>query len=141
MKKIQQITDKLVEAGFVKQDIEKPDEEWFKSDASNLRSDLTEITGDADIAKALSDKYLKKIYDECVSDISFISDNFNVEFYFDKAVIKVHAMGKGHEIKLQSETLTAYEVIPFKEISIDDFYRLFVERGFDINLIFNNGDN
>jgi len=140
MNKIEQISKKLLELDYQKQNFNKPKLEDFKPDNEiDFIIKLGEIVGDASIAKSMSDEYNKMLLNDYIPDISFNSDGFDLEIYKDKELVKITTKGKSKPIG--SCGMEIQEVLPFKEIHINDFYTLFVEKKYGIEMILNSGSN
>ncbi len=140
MNKIEQISKKLIELGYQKQNFNKPKLEDFKPDNEiDFIIKLGEIVGDTTIAKSMSDEYSKMLLNDFIPDISFDSDGFDIEIYKYKELIKITTKGKSKPIG--SCGMKIQEVLPFKEIHINDFYKLLVEKNYGIEIILNSGSN
>lgn len=142
MDKLNQISDKLIELGYQKQIINKPKtlEEFINNDPigeTKLLDSITQYVGDADKAKELMNAHNRMIY-ESIPNISFTSNKFDMDFYLDDEYINITTSGKPSKLNCNVEIS---EVIPFKKISIDDFYGLLIEKNYPIELILNNTDN
>lgn len=140
MNKIEQISKKLLELGYQKQNFNKPKLEDFKPDNEiDFIIKLGEIVGDTTVAKSMSDEYSKMLLNDFIPDISFDSDGFDIEIYKYKELIKITTKGKSKSIG--SCGMEIQEVLPFKEIHINDFYKLLVEKNYGIEIILNSGSN
>ena len=140
MNKIEQISKKLIELGYRKQNFNKPKLEDFKPDNEiDFIIKLGEIVGDTTIAKSMSDEYNKMLLNDFIPDVSFDSDGFDIEIYKDKELAKITTNGKSKSIG--SCGMEIQEVLPFKEININDFHKLLVEKNYNIEIILNSGSN
>mgnify|MGYP001568132135 CR=1 FL=1 len=137
--KIGKISKKLIELGYKRQNFVKPNEADFKAyNEIDFICQITNIFGDSIKAKELSDEYSKTLLNDLIPDISFNNNHFELELYIKKDLIKViiYRDNKINKFGLESE-----EMLPFKSISIDGFYVLFVDKNYDIQTILNSGSN
>lgn len=138
MGKIKEITKKLLSLGFNKQVFNKP-----KKTVSDIDFiiDLSKKTGvETSKAKEISDEFLKTLLNDYVPEISFVSDELELEFYIKKNIIEISVLQESES--LGKCGIEVKKVLPFiKNISIDDFYRLFIEKDYDIELILKSGSN
>lgn len=140
MNKIEKISKKLLELGYQKQTFSKPKLEDFKPNNENdFIIKLGEIVGDTTVAKSMSDEYNKMLLNDWIPDVSFDSDGFDIEIYKDKELVKITTTGKSKPIG--SCGMKIQEVLPFKEIHINDFYKLLIEKKYGIEMILNSGSN
>ena len=140
MNKIEKISKKLLELGYQKQNFNKPKLEDFKPDNEiDFIIKLGEIVGDTSVAKSMSDEYTKMLLNDFIPDISFVSAGFDIEIYKDKELVKITTTGKSKQIG--SCGMEIQEVLPFKEIHINDFYKLVIEKNYGVEMIFNSGSN
>lgn len=139
-KKINQISKYLINIGFKKITINKPEEENFHSvNEIDFIIELSKINNNSKEAKDFNDDYKKMLLNDFIPEISFINKNYELEFYLQKNSIKITA--KLQEKKLNECGTTIQEVIPFKIMNIDDFYHLFIEKKYDLNMILLSGNN
>jgi hypothetical protein len=87
----------------------------------------------------MSDKYNEMLWYDFMPDISFVSDGFEIEIYKDKENIKIITEGESKQIG--ESGITIQEVLPFKEIHINDFYKLLIEKKYSIEMILSGGSN
>lgn len=140
MNKIEKISKKLLELGYQKQNFNKPKLEDFKPDNEiDFIIKLGEIVGDTSVAKSMSDEYNKMLLNDFIPDISFVSDGFDIEIYKDKELVKITTKGKSKPIS--NCGMEIQEVLPFKEIHINDFHRFLIEKNYGIEIILNSGSN
>jgi hypothetical protein len=140
MNKIEQISKKLLELGYQKQNFNKPKLEDFKPDNEiDFIIKLGEIVGDTTVAKSMSDEYNKMLLNDFIPDVSFDSDGFDIEIYKDKELVKITT--KGESKPINSCGMEIQEVLPFKKIHINDFYKLLIEKNYGIEIILNSGSN
>lgn len=140
MNKIEKISKKLLELGYQKQNFNKPKLEDFKPDNEiDFIIKLGEIVGNTSVAKSMSDEYNKMLLNDFIPDISFVSAGFDIEIYKDKELVKITTVGKPKQIG--SCGMEIQEVLPFKEIHINDFYKLVIEKNYGVEMILNSGSN
>jgi len=142
--KIKDITKKLVEIGFKRQNFNKPTLENFLE--SNERKDemldkIREISGND--AEKIYEDYHSKILNDYIPDIEFVSNKFNLEIFLEKDLMKITLNGKLKEIDNcnKEEKLELQEILPFKTIGLNNFYVFFIEKGYKIEMILQNSDN
>ena len=84
-------------------------------------------------------EFVDKIEDEAFSDISFSNESFDIEFFLKKRLVKIVALGEVQ--KAGNRGSEFQELYSFKEIGIDDFYRLLILKKYSINILLNSGSN
>jgi len=138
--KIERISEKLIEIGYKKQEYNKSKEIEFNADNEiDFICKLTNIVGDSNKAKELSDSYSKMLLNDFIPEISFESDKFELEFFINKNLIKIVTLSEAR--KIGKCGLEIQEVLPFKEISINDFYNLFIDKDYNMSMILCGGSN
>ena len=140
MYKIEKISKKLLELGYQKQNFNKPKLEDFKPNNDiDFILKLGEIVGDTNVAKSMSEEWNKMLLNDFIPDVSFDSDGFDIEIYIDKEIVKITT--KGVSKPIGSCGMEIQEVLPFKEIHINDFNKLLIEKNYGIEMILNGGSN
>ena len=140
MNKIEKISKKLLELGYQKQNFNKPKLEDFKPNNDiDFILKLGEIVGDTNVAKSMSEEWNKMLLNDFIPDVSFDSDGFDIEIYIDKEIVKITT--KGVSKPIGSCGMEIQEVLPFKEIHINDFNKLLIEKNYGIEMILNGGSN
>ena len=138
MNKIEKISKKLLELGYQKQNFNKPKLEDFKPNNDiDFILKLGEIVGDTNVAKSMSEEWNKMLLNDFIPDVSFDSDGFDIEIYIDKEIVKITT--KGVSKPIGSCGMEIQEVLPFKEIHINDFNKLLIEKNYGIEMILNGG--
>ena len=140
MNKIEKISKKLLELGYQKQNFNKPKLEDLKPNNDiDFILKLGEIVGDTNVAKSMSEEWNKMLLNDFIPDVSFDSDGFDIEIYIDKEIVKITT--KGVSKPIGSCGMEIQEVLPFKEIHINDFNKLLIEKNYGIEMILNGGSN
>ena len=140
MNKIEKISKKLLELGYQKQNFNKPKLEDFKPNNDiDFILKLGEIVGDTNVAKSMSEEWNKMLLNDFIPDVSFDYDGFDIEIYIDKEIVKITT--KGVSKPIGSCGMEIQEVLPFKEIHINDFNKLLIEKNYGIEMILNGGSN
>jgi len=140
MNKIEKISKKLLELGYQKQNFNKPKLEDFKPNNDiDFILKLGEIVGDTNVAKSMSEEWNKMLLNDFIPDVSFDYDGFDIEIYIDKEIVKITT--KGASKPIGSCGMEIQEVLPFKEIHINDFNKLLIEKNYGIEMILNGGSN
>jgi hypothetical protein len=135
------ISKRLIEIGFKKQIFNKPEEDKFKAtNEIDFICELSNTLKNSKDAKVFSDEFSHMILNDFVPEVSFIEKDFELEFYLKKNLIKITTAVKDKE-KTKECGFTVSEVLPFKEITIDNFFKLFIEKEYNIELILNSGSN
>ena len=140
MNKIEKISKKLLELGYQKQNFNKPKLEDFKPNNDiDFILKLGEIVGDTNVAKSMSEEWNKMLLNDFIPDVSFDSDGFDIEIYIDKEIVKITT--KGVSKPIGSCGMEIQEVLPFKEIHINDFNNLLIEENYGIEMFLNGASN
>lgn len=138
--KIEEISKRLIDAGFQKVVINKPNEENFHSiNEIDFICELTHISGNSKEAKEFNDEYKKMLLNDYIPEITFMRKDFELEFYLKKNAIKVTT--KNQENTISACGIEAVEIVPFKNIDIDEFYKMLVEKSYNLNILLINGSN
>lgn len=139
-RKISQISERLINIGFKKIVINKPKEENFHSvNEIDFIIELSKINNNSKEAKDFNDDYKKMLLNDFIPEISFINENYELEFFLQKNSVKITTTLQ--EKKLNEYGTTIREIVPFQLINIDDFYHLLIEKKYDLNMILSSGNN
>ena len=139
-RKISQISERLINIGFKKIVINKPKEENFHSvNEIDFIIELSKINNNSKEAKDFNDDYKKMLLNDFIPEISFINENYELEFFLQKNSVKITTTLQ--EKKLNEYGTTIREIVPFQLINIDDFYHLLIEKKYDLNMILSGGNN
>jgi hypothetical protein len=139
-RKISQISERLINIGFKKTVINKPKEENFHSvNEIDFIIELSKINNNSKEAKDFNDDYKKMLLNDFIPEISFINENYELEFFLQKNSVKITTTLQ--EKKLNEYGTTIREIVPFQLINIDDFYHLLIEKKYDLNMILSGGNN
>lgn len=139
-RKISQISERLINIGFKKIVINKPKEENFHSvNEIDFIIELSKINNNSKEAKDFNDDYKKMLLNDFIPEISFINENYELEFFLQKNSVKITTTLQ--EKKLNEYGMTIREIVPFQLINIDDFYHLLIEKKYDLNMILSGGNN
>lgn len=139
-RKISQISERLINIGFKKIVINKPKEENFHSvNEIDFIIELSKINNNSKEAKDFNDDYKKMLLNDFIPEISFINENYELEFFLQKNSVKITTTLQ--EKKLNEYGMTIREIVPFQLINIDDFYHLLIEKKYDLNMILSSGNN
>lgn len=139
-RKISQISKCLINIGFKKIVINKPKEENFHSiNEIDFIIELSKINNNSKEAKDFNDDYKKMLLNDFIPEISFINENYELEFFLQKNSVKITTTLQ--EKKLNEYGMTIREIVPFQLINIDDFYHLLIEKKYDLNMILLSGNN
>lgn len=138
--KIDLISNKLIELGFKKMTINKPEEENFHSvNEIDFIIELSKINNNSKEAKDFNDDYKKMLLNDFIPEISFINENFELEFFLQKNNVKITT--KLQEKNLNECGMTIQEIVPFKTIDIDELHHLLIEKKFNLDMILLSGSN
>ena len=139
-RKISQISERLINIGFKKIVINKPKEENFHSiNEIDFIIELSKINNNSKEAKDFNDDYKKMLLNDFIPEISFINENYELEFFLQKNSVKITTTLQ--EKKLNEYGTTIREIVPFQLINIDDFHHLLIEKKYDLNMILSGGNN
>jgi len=134
------ISKKLLELGFKEMRINKPSEENFRStNEIDFIIELSKITNNSKEAKEFNDEYKKMLLNDFIPEISFINEDYELEFYLQKNSIKITT--KLQEKKINECGTVMQEIVPYKTINIDDFYHLLIELKYSLTTILSSGNN
>lgn len=142
MDKMEKISEKLLDLGYRKQKFNKPPTDDFvnkKNDEDFFRR-LSEELGDEEKATSFMNSYNKMILDDFIPEISFEGNGFEIGFFVTKGTVRVEAFGEKRAMENECKIIIQ-EVFPYKEMSINDFYTLMVEKNLGIGSIVGSSDN
>jgi hypothetical protein len=139
---MEEISEKLLDLGYKKQKLKKPSVDDFsnRGNSADFLRRLTEELGDKEKALSFMKSYHSDILNNYIPEINFEGKAFEMDFFTEKGIVRIEALGEKRPVE-EGCAIIVQEVIPYKEISIDDFYTLLIEKNLGINSIIGSGDN
>jgi hypothetical protein len=142
MNKMHEISERLLDVGYRKQKFNKDN---FLKNSNPENNDgffrrLVEELGDERKATDFMVSCNTKILNDFIPEMSFEGNGFEISFFIEKNLVKIEALGERSCVESECGIITQ-EVIPYKEMKIDDFYELLIGKNFGMIFITGSGDN
>lgn len=129
---IEKITEKLIKLGYKKQTLVKN----LIFDDNDFLSKLNNMFDDEDKKNLFYENY-KSTIENNIPDFEFTVNGFTIGIFKNKNTIEITCDGKDKKI----DNLTVLEILPFKKYKISDFYKLFIEKKYNIESLLLTSDN